>query len=512
MNKLTDSVQTKKLLLIISTLLLIFFITIYIFIFNYYKTSLASSDETKIQQLENAYRSTTSAYQNLADIIFETSVNTDRIVKLYKQCVSAESSTDSNRYRQQLLNELTPIYSLLQEYSFRQLHFHDKKNISFLRFHRPEKFGDDLTGIRYSVEYVNREQKKIAGFEEGRIFNGYRYVYPLSYDNQHTGSVEVSISVKTILDQIENTLNMDAQFILLREQMEKKVFESELSNYIPWSADERFVLDIGISEHCILENNISDKDRTKLQEAVSANISSGEAFTVDVKFTEKNSTVTFLPVTNFLNENIAYILSISDNSRNTGITHSFRIATVIYFLFLSMIIFLTWFYMSTRKSMDRLMRTDQLTNIDTRRILLEKIDNENIRFSRYQRPYSIIMIDIDHFKTINDTYGHLAGDEVLKNLTNLIKSNIRTADTFGRYGGEEFIIMLPETRLDEAVCVAENLRKAVENAELCKSQKVTISLGVAEVFIDVKNIEELIDLADKNLYRAKDSGRNRVCY
>jgi diguanylate cyclase (GGDEF)-like protein len=337
---------------------------------------------------------------------------------------------------------------------------------------------------------VNSEKKKIAGFEEGRIFNGYRYVYPMSYGQIHTGSVEVSISMKTIIEQIEQTHEQKAQFILLREQMGKKVFESEVSNYIPWEIDDRFVLDIGISEECILIDGLTEKNKQRIQKAIDEHLPESEAFTIDLKLNNKNSLLTFMPVNNFLNENIAYLFSISNDSRLASIKNSFRIASVIYFLFMAMIIFLSWFYLTTRKNIDRMMKIDQLTKIDTRRFLLEKLEIENVRFNRYNRPFSIIMIDIDHFKRINDTYGHLNGDEVLKKLTALIKNNIRIADTVGRYGGEEFIIMLPETDITEAVKVAENLRKTVESKTIIEYEKITISMGVAEASINVNTIEK----------------------
>ena len=227
---------------------------------------------------------------------------------------------------------------------------------------------------------------------------------------------------------------------------------------------------------------------------------------------DQNKILTGLPIKNFQSENIALLISLSDYGKIENIRRSFFVLTVIYIIFLLLITLLSYVYTSTRRRMDRMMRTDQLTKIDNRRILLEKLDDENNRFYRYHRPYSIVMIDIDHFKRINDTYGHLTGDEILSSLSKLIKDNIRQSDTFGRYGGEEFILLLPETTLEQAVAVAENLRETVENHNFMESESITISIGVADVIAELKNIEGLIEKADENLYRAKESGRNRVCY
>jgi diguanylate cyclase (GGDEF)-like protein len=124
------------------------------------------------------------------------------------------------------------------------------------------------------------------------------------------------------------------------------------------------------------------------------------------------------------------------------------------------------------------------------------------------------MIDIDHFKQINDNFGHLAGDHVLKQLASAIKTRIRREDVFARYGGEEFAIILPEIDLAGAVTTAEKVRKVIEKQKfLFEDQQipVTISLGVAAISNDVADMQSLLKNSDERLYEAKQKGRNRVC-
>ncbi len=134
-------------------------------------------------------------------------------------------------------------------------------------------------------------------------------------------------------------------------------------------------------------------------------------------------------------------------------------------------------------------------------------------YIRYRKePFSIIMIDVDFFKKINDTYGHLAGDYILKEIANIIKNNIRESDICGRFGGEEFIIILPNTKLAGAIKTAERLREAIEKHKFRferKDIKVTASFGVTSSGIN-DSIESLISRADEALYEAKRKGRNRV--
>jgi len=154
---------------------------------------------------------------------------------------------------------------------------------------------------------------------------------------------------------------------------------------------------------------------------------------------------------------------------------------------------------------------DQLTGVSNRRHFDETLDLEIERVKRYERPLSLIMIDIDHFKKFNDTYGHQKGDEVLSILGSLLLKSCRINDTVARYGGEEFAIILPETDLNDSEILAENLRKMVQTKASKKAKvEITISLGVAEFDSVNSSTEKLIEAADNALYRAKKSGRNRV--
>ncbi len=160
-----------------------------------------------------------------------------------------------------------------------------------------------------------------------------------------------------------------------------------------------------------------------------------------------------------------------------------------------------------------LSRTDLLTGLYNRRYLEERLREEWDRHKRHGRPFSVVIFDIDHFKSINDTFGHLHGDRVIKMVATVASENIRDIDIIGRYGGEEFCILLPDTYLSAAVIVAERLRRAIEQNSIdIKGHmiNITVSAGVAEMTENMEDSEELIKLADSALYRAKNTGRNRV--
>ena len=162
----------------------------------------------------------------------------------------------------------------------------------------------------------------------------------------------------------------------------------------------------------------------------------------------------------------------------------------------------------------RLTTIDGLTQVYNKRYFIETLEREIGRAHRYRRELSLIMFDIDHFKKINDTYGHLAGDHVLKQLASVIKARIRREDIMSRYGGEELAIILPEIDNYNAVQFAEKIRGIVEKAVFRFEDTdipVTISIGCASMTTELQEPHEFVRVADGHLYTAKSQGRNRVC-
>jgi diguanylate cyclase (GGDEF)-like protein len=163
--------------------------------------------------------------------------------------------------------------------------------------------------------------------------------------------------------------------------------------------------------------------------------------------------------------------------------------------------------------------TDGLSQLYNRRYFLEQLEREFLRTQRYKLDLGLVMIDIDHFKMVNDEYGHLQGDYVIQRLGTIIKEEVREIDLPARYGGEEFVIFFPETDENGVIIVAERLRKRTESENFTRSEKlreiqevhITISLGLS--FFSHESItspNDLIKLADDALYRAKREGRNRT--
>jgi len=176
---------------------------------------------------------------------------------------------------------------------------------------------------------------------------------------------------------------------------------------------------------------------------------------------------------------------------------------------------------ASRKALAEQATTDALTGLQNRRSFYEQAKKQLIECRRREEDMSVLLLDIDHFKTINDTYGHLAGDAVLVAVARLIESVVRAdasrrrGDTTARFGGEEFVIMLPLTNKLGAAVLAERARAAIEKAEIFVDDRripITASIGIATLAAEqVESIDQLLTIADRRLYLAKNHGRNRIC-
>ncbi|MFM2483698.1 GGDEF domain-containing protein [Celerinatantimonas yamalensis] len=163
--------------------------------------------------------------------------------------------------------------------------------------------------------------------------------------------------------------------------------------------------------------------------------------------------------------------------------------------------------------LSQVSRTDGLTQLNNRRYWEERAEQEYNRNLRTKQPCSMVMFDIDHFKRVNDTYGHLAGDQVIRQTAAILKETMRNTDIAGRYGGEEFVVILIDTSQENALVFCERLRKHIEESVVQwenEAIKFTISLGVCELHEQFSNYQVWLEKADNALYKSKEGGRNRT--
>ena len=578
-------------------------------------------------------------FLSLSETMFETTINRADVLNMIAHAYDATQKDD---VRKTLYHTLISDYEFFKTKDLRQLHFHLKNNESFLRFHRPGKYGDDLTNVRATVAWVNANHQRIHGFEEGRIFNGFRYVFPLIHhtdagQRRYLGSVELSFSAHAIAQKLASLHKVQMAFIISKDVVEKKVFKDEKNNY----KQSEF--------HNFLYEKIINEQFKHASESINTNLIDPKLFsTLNKKIMYKKIFTTpsldnsklfsFISIKNPITDKVvaAFILQ-KDNSTLKDLHFQF----ILFFITGSIILALLFLYiyneLSSKKKyqllshkMQKILDTQEAIVIisngkniidvnkkfldffnydnlkmfqsqhncicdffeeDDRFFHLKKIinsenwvvylasrppqehivamkDNDGIRhifnvslnhfddnylilfsdisetmiehFSLkqrashdtltgvYNRDYldshfdhlvseahinqlflGVILFDIDHFKQVNDTYGHNRGDAVLKHLVNCIENNIRQDDTLIRWGGEEFLLLVKTKSLQHLFKMSENIRKKIEAEPFEEVGHLTCSLGIT-LYQDKEAIKQTIERADHALYEAKEQGRNRV--
>jgi diguanylate cyclase (GGDEF)-like protein len=584
--------------------------------------------EEKLKEFSVEYETVLNELKKKGDIYFDEVVNRNSVLSILKDIDDKEKWEE---IRAELIKELSPAFKRMKEKNVRQFHFHTKDIKSFLRMHSTERYGDSLNAVRYSVVATNRTLKSYHGFEEGRIHNGFRNVYPLLYNGKHLGSVEISFSFKEVSDALKRE-NSSLTFLISKQHVDSRVFSVE-GNYITSSVNKNFYIERSDINWRILENremfqkaeNISEK----IKDGVAERLMKRETFSSTVESDGKTYLAHFLAIKNIDGYPVAYIVKYSEDLSISTEFNKFLLYTllsaILIFIFIYVIIshvkqeefefineildnqsslilvknqddivkvnkkLLDFFGYSTLQELKEyndcicdffiqeegylskdfqdndyiiqyvlnnpdiqhkvkiveqttkmvrvfslnvahlneqdlyLLILSDITSSELERREIEDRASRDKLTNRYNRAkfdldikesvlknrtFSLILGDIDNFKDVNDTYGHLTGDKILIEFGNLLDLRVRRSDIVYRWGGEEFVILV-EDRMLGATKLAEKLRVLVENHRFFKDTPITASFGVTE-HRKFESVDDIVARTDKALYTAKLSGRNCV--
>ncbi len=496
---------------IILLLMLMLFSGVLFSIHQIYLTRMNEYKENNYEEFDFQVSSVLDSHEKFSEYLFSTLVEEEYVLKTVYEAYYA-SDTERAILREELAEYLKEDYDLITQYDFRQLHFHFKDNTSFLRMHKQDIFGDDLTDVRYSVWLTNETYSVSIGFEESKIYNGFRFVYPLSYNNKHIGSVEFSISAASVINGLTKLYETyDYGMLMSKDVVDEKVLEDQLEHYTPSTISDNFYDDVEVLDDVVTRNNLETYQINDLLSRLEVDDFEGD-FDTHFYITEYNEDkyeVVIVPLANIQNKEVGYFYSITTNDEYSAIREELIINIIILFTVTVGLGVLIYMIDSKRELLKTISETDQLTGIYNRRKFEKVFHLEYERAKRYNSEFSLIMFDLDYFKNVNDQFGHQTGDDILVELCNVISPELRVNDSLARYGGEEFIIILPETSLINALEKANMLSDVVSKHEFEVIKSLTISMGLASYKPNLSEAE-ILRKADEALYKAKNSGRNKV--
>ena len=308
-----------------------------------YKPVLKEARQLKQEQLRLSYRATMGSYQRFAQRMYQHIISKPGFLDLYRQASSSDKQVQA-QVRAELLTMFTPFYTGLKKVDVKQFQFHLPNCESFLRFHRPAKFGDNLSDIRYSVVKANRELTPVTGFEGGGLGNGFRFVFPIISQGKHLGSVEFSWGYEALVYELRRLFNNDYLFMIKRKVTEAKLFESEkgLFKISPISPDYMIAAN---DQFPPLINGIN----TVIGKSIKDCLRTEQPFTKLFDYNRGHYQLTFLPITNVAGQQVGYLISYANADVSSSLFRGFIITTFLS-LFLIILIFIIYYVTSTKNT------------------------------------------------------------------------------------------------------------------------------------------------------------------
>lgn len=331
------------------------------------------SEKTNKVNLE--YKMIYNSYSNVSKLVFDTKINTKKVLELF-----------AKRDRGALYEYLKDNYKKITKFSVKQLHFHLPNNDSFLRMHRPEKYGDNLSKDRLTVKYVSQNQKYIDGFEEGKIFNGFRFVYPLFEDDKYIGSVEISFSALFFIQEIVRGYDVHVDFFIDEDVVKQKVFKDEISNYVA-SPIKGYMFEKSIVNYTG-EADTNTESLKRYETLITTRFKIKKAFSIYLK--EKHIISTFIPLINPLNKKCVAWLKV--DAKNSVISVIEKTKNSIFIIVIILILFMLLYIYKHLKFEESLKRevkkkTKELNSINNH---LEELVEKEVEKNKEQEKILIV--------------------------------------------------------------------------------------------------------------------------
>lgn len=439
--------------------------------------------------------------KQVTEIIYEEFIDERTSHKLL-QVIDGDEAI-KNEIRQEFLSEYLPLYNSVKRLGMTQFQFHLPNTESFIRLQKPTHYGDHLIAARQTINSAIKERRLVMGFEEGKLTNAYRYVYPIFYDTELVGTVELSFSYYSIVKPVLSTYEVEGLLIMNKDEVDNKTLDFSKEDYV---VDDYFnlgYLDRTFDIKNINENlGISSEEYAELNSLVKNSILEGRygedgfaSIIVDKQFIWGVPIV----VKDYTGESVGALVFYKNDPmmydsymyQKNQRRNMYIISSIIILLLLPCVVLFS--RMSSKAT------SDSLTHLFNRHYYHENIVSKGVQGS-------VMMIDIDDFKKVNDQYGHGTGDLILKEIANLLKSNIRESDTAIRWGGEEFLLILKEADVNIALKKAEYLLELIRALRV-EDISVTVSIGISVLDEDY---DESVRKADAALYYVKAHGKNAV--
>lgn len=304
----------KNKIILLSVVFILLEIALCLSVRHFEDRYLSEHMQAQTSSLSRSYTNSINSARNISRILFKLMIDNKETLSIFAKASEA-NTVQRNIIRKELYEKLKTMYHEQQSVGLKQLHFHLPDSTSFLRMHKPSEYGDSLKGLRNTVDIANKYNKYSEGFEEGRVYNGFRFVYPLTYEGKHIGSVELSISTKYIasnMDSLEGGLH---DFIIKKSVVSSMVFSSDQYNYVPSIISPDYLREVTSFDdlsrnHSVFSSTDEYLNTLRLmQKKAQAHLNAGKPFAEHICVNGKEITSAFLPVYDPKKEHVAYFIN-----------------------------------------------------------------------------------------------------------------------------------------------------------------------------------------------------------
>lgn len=506
----TRRAYRNALLIPLSLALAILMLTILVLAYQYNQRDHAETRAHALQAVDQALRLAVDRDSDKLGALITVLLDNQTLQTHFRQ-----------RDRSALLASTQGLFQRLrEEHGITHLYFMTPVREMFLRVHQPFHFGDTIT--RKTALEAERTQSLVSGLELGvhGVFS-LRVVAPW-WDQAHNflGFVEFGMEIDKTLAQLHELSGVELLMLVEKKYLDRQKWE-EGARLIGLASDwDQYPAHVLVGRTRGADPNLLRYHRFS---GTIVSATAGRPYEVVVA----DRVIEFgeVPLRDFAGNAVGVTVILSDLSEKRAMEHQF-IGRLLGAMLLVWVLLMLVAKSVVDHVYDRLRHTvterdsyqqqsqhDSLTELLNQTAFYHALDRDLEGCRKHGRELTVLLLDIDHFKQVNDTYGHLAGDAVLRDISSLLRDSARPRDSVARYGGEEFTIILPQTNIEDALRVAERIRESVEKREIVTaghSLRVTLSIGLASFPHNGETSNQLVGAADHAMYAAKVAGRNRV--
>ncbi len=444
----------------------------------------------KIAKLKSEYKATKNTYDKLTSLEYDEIVSDEKVMRLL-----AKAAKFDDKAIQELYQVLKRHYDILKRYHINYLSIFTPDGRVLLNMNKPSK------------KSVLKKRSLFGKIEANELLIEYKR--PIYYQNRLLALMHSAISYNVLKQELQRLFRGNYEYIVKKDLIQRSVFN--YGNYLFVQSDlspEYFYEESSIKHNSSQERALIHTINSIIKDKIATQLKTGKNFAIVAKVDDMYYTVTFLAIKK--NRTIGYLISYKKDPTIATFDTIFWQNLILGLVLLSILLLFIYYVLETKNRFERMAVTDKLTGLYNRYKFYQVANQEIERSKRHNRPLSLILFDIDWFKKINDTYGHDAGDRVLRSIAKLLHNNLRKYDLIFRWGGEEFIVLAPETDATNAKKLAEKIRTLISSYDFKEPKEVTVSLGVAELGENDTDIDSLVKRADNALYISKKDGRNRT--